>query len=104
MEAKQKPLKELTDKELNELIAFWYGSTRGTGHKDSMIAALISEQSHRQSSRTSKLSFWISIVAIIIASFAVLFSFLDYKGDLSWQKQQLKTLNEIKKILEKKSE
>lgn len=56
----------------------------------------ITRKQGKSSSNLSKWSLVFSIMAVLFAAGAVFFSFIDFKGDALWQKQQIEVLTDIK--------
>lgn len=60
------------------------------------------EQVERESvanRKISRISLYLSMFAILFAGLSVTFSFIDWRGDLNWQKDQIQELQKISQIL-----
>ena len=63
------------------------------------LVETIKEQG-RTSSKLGRLSLFLSILAVLFACGAFIFSLLDFTGDSIWQKEQIGVLSEIQKLIE----
>lgn len=56
----------------------------------------LTREQGKGATRQSRRSLYISLIAVLIAAGAITFSFLDFKGDAIWQRQQIDVLKEIR--------
>ncbi|MDC1174204.1 hypothetical protein OAT67_02340 [Bacteriovoracaceae bacterium] len=90
---------DLSEEEIKSYIKRLIQSGAGNYKDDVVITALIAEENRRSSEQNAKSNSTFSKVAIGIAVssllITVLFSFLDWQGDKTWQDEQLKELKLI---------
>lgn len=102
-----KPKDMIDDQLIDRYEQIWHKAV-GNFRTEAKASLLVNELNRRQVEKAGKLSMKISILSLALSVFAILFaglsvtfSYLDWKGDITWQNQQIEVLHQISNSVQK---
>lgn len=90
---------KLNDKELDECIKMAWSAASGNADFGGTYLGLITEKNTRINKRIVRMSFSISLIAVILAGLSIVFSVSDWISDTKWQNEQIGNLEMINQTL-----
>lgn len=94
-------LTTLPDAELEKLIQEAWHKAVDYNIEAAQTSLLIAELGRRENRKVTRLSLCISALALVVALISAVFSFIDWRGDRSWQEAQIELLRNIGDALKK---
>ena len=99
------PTLDKTDKELetcleenfNEYLKFYSSELATVSPNNHLTLSQIAsnELRYRSNNKQVKYSFYLSVLTVLLASVAIIFALLDFRGDEDWKNEQLKQLKSL---------
>jgi len=86
---------ELSDAELDKKIDSALNNLRGNTYEGQTTSVYLAEKNRRSAEKASRTTLLIVKLALIVSFIALAFSIIDFLGDRTWKKEQLKTLQGI---------